>query len=71
MREPWCDPDNWRVSKKGNPFIRIRARGREYCVTIWRTKDGWWSWCIGRDSRNEPLWSSFEFNAEHEAREAA
>jgi hypothetical protein len=67
----WSDPASWLLSAKGNPYIRIDGERDEYCVTIWRTKDGWWRWCIGRDSRNEPLWSPFEFDTEYEAREAA
>lgn len=69
MREAWCDPDNWQVSRKGDPFIQIRAKGREYCVTLWRTKDSWWAWCIALNG--EPIWSPAEWDVEHEARDAA
>ena len=35
------DRDQWRLSKKGNPFVRLD----EYCVTLFH-RPGGWAWCV-------------------------
>jgi hypothetical protein len=69
LRDIWLDPDNWRVSSKGNRFVRIDGAMKSYCVTIFPRR-GAWAWCIGGEFY-EPIWSPVGYDAEAEAREAA
>lgn len=67
--ELWCgynDPTNWRVSRKGNPFVWVAGRP----VTLF-PRAGGWRWSIGRTAREGPLFSDRTFLSEREARHAA
>ena len=57
------DRDQWRLSKKGNPFVRLD----EYCVTLFH-RPGGWAWCVAGPAQYRPLWSDGNFITEREAR---
>lgn len=63
LKDRFFDLGAWRLSAKGNPYIRID----EHCVTLFRRRGGW-GWCIAADARHEPLWSEAIWEDEHDAR---
>ena len=50
--DTFFDLANWRVSAKGNPYIRI---GRYCCTTF--PRPGGFAWCIAAGGKDKPLWS--------------
>ena len=60
------DPDNWRVSKKGNHYTRIG----EFCVTTFPAWNGW-KYSIVRSAREGPMYSQTIYDSEQEARRGA
>jgi hypothetical protein len=64
--DQFCDLTNWRVSRKGNPFVWVAGRP----VTLF-PRVGGWGWSIGRTASEGPLLSDRMFLSEGEARHAA
>ena len=67
-RGPYFDPGEWRVSKKGNLYVRIDG----YCVTTFpsRDRDGW-LWSVARSAIEGPVYSRSIYDTESDARRSA
>jgi hypothetical protein len=66
-RGEFFDRDLWRVSRRGNPYIRT-VDG--FCVTVFPAWNGF-RYAIARSAGERPMFSERIFDTEDEARRAA